>query len=68
MDYAFSTFLDDLWDFLTKSPPWYLIFGRQKISYFCILLFQGLSGAQKGQRFLQRNYFITRSSWRGGST
>jgi hypothetical protein len=33
-------FLDDLRDFPTKSPPWYLISERQKISCFCILLFQ----------------------------
>jgi hypothetical protein len=41
---------------------------REKISCFCILLFQGPPAAQKASRFLQHNYFITRITWRGGST
>jgi hypothetical protein len=55
-------FLDDFWDFPTKFSPWYLIPERQKISYFCILMFQGSSGPQFDRGFLQHQYFITRSS------
>jgi hypothetical protein len=64
--YLILPFLDDFWDFLTKSPPWYLISGRQKICCFCILLFQGPSG-HKNDRVCLQCYYIMRSSWRGWS-
>jgi hypothetical protein len=61
-------FLDDFWDFPTKSPPWYLISRRHKISCFHILMFQGPYGPQFDRGFLQRQYFYMRSTWRGRST
>jgi hypothetical protein len=61
-------FLDDLQDFLTKSPPWYLIFGIKKSPIFVFCCSKDLLELKKGQGFLQYNYFIMRSSWRGVST
>jgi hypothetical protein len=48
-------FLDNFRDFPMKSPLWYLISGRQKISYFRILMFQGSSGPQFDWGFLKCN-------------
>jgi hypothetical protein len=66
--FIIHAFIDDFWDFPTKFLPRYLISGRQKISYFCILLFQGPSRPQFDQAFLQCQYFTTSSNWRCGST
>jgi hypothetical protein len=38
----YSTFLDDLRDFPTKSPPWYLISGRKKSRVFIFCCFRDL--------------------------
>jgi hypothetical protein len=61
--FVIYAFLDDFWDFHTKSPLFVFNFWEAENLLFHILMFQGPFGTQKGRRFLQCQYFCTRSIW-----